>query len=63
MVLKIDSFDQMRRELAGYYQVKDFFGKHVPTFGYPVARGELLGVGMELAAMEGTPETLHDNFE
>ncbi len=63
MVVKIDAFQQMRRELDGYYQVKDFFGKHVPTFGYPVARGDFLGVGMELAAMEGSPETLQDTFE
>lgn len=63
MVLKIDSFSQMRRELDGYYQIKDFFGKHVPTFGFPVSQDELLGVGMELAAMEGLPETLQRHFE
>ncbi len=63
MVLKIDAFGQMRRELDGYRQVKDFFGKHVPTFGYPVIDGDLLGVGMELAAMEGRPTTLQDHFE
>ena len=63
MVLKIDETQQMRRELDGYYQVKDFFGKHVPTFGYPVARDDSLGVGMDLAAMEGNPETLQDTFE
>jgi ADP-ribose pyrophosphatase len=63
MVIKIDDFAQMRRELDGYHQVKDFFGKHVPTFGYPVRQGSLLGVGMELAAMEGRPTTLQDHFE
>jgi ADP-ribose pyrophosphatase len=63
MVIKIDAFAQMRRELDGYHQVKDFFGKHVPTFGYPVSEGDLLGVGMELAAMEGRPSTLQDHFE
>jgi ADP-ribose pyrophosphatase len=63
LVVKIDAFEQMRRELNGYHQVKDFFGKHVPTFGYPVSRGELIGVGMDLAAMEGRPETLQDTFE
>ena len=63
MVLKIDALQQMRRELEGYYQVKDFFGKHVPTFGYPVTEGDALGVGMDLAAMEGSPETLQDTFE
>jgi ADP-ribose pyrophosphatase len=63
MVLKVDGFDQMRRELAGYYLVKDFLGKHVPAFGYPVVAGGLLGVGMELAAMEGRPRTLQDSFE
>jgi ADP-ribose pyrophosphatase len=62
-VLKIDRFDQMRRELEGYYLVKDFFGKHVPTFGLPVVEGESIGVAMELAAMEGRPETLQDGFE
>ncbi len=63
MVLKIDAFSQMRRELDGYHLVKDFFGKHVPTFGYPVTGGNLIGVGMELAAMEGRPGTLQDTFE
>jgi hypothetical protein len=61
--VKIDAFEQMRRELNGYHQVKDFFGKHVPTFGYPVSRGESIGVGMDLAAMEGRPQTLQDTFE
>ena len=41
MVLKVDDITQMRRELDGYHQVKDFFGKHVPTFGYPVIQGDL----------------------
>jgi len=63
LVVKIDAFGQMRRELDGYHQVKDFFGKHVPTFGYPVTEGDSLGVGMELAAMEGRPTTLQDHFE
>ena len=63
MVIKIDDFAQMRRELDGYHQVKDLLGKHVPTFGYPVVEGDLLGVGMELAAMEGRPVTLQDHFE
>jgi ADP-ribose pyrophosphatase len=63
MVVKIDAFPQMRRELDGYHQVKDLLGKHVPTFGYPVVEGDLLGVGMELAAMEGRPVTLQDHFE
>jgi hypothetical protein len=63
MVLKIDAFRQMRKELAGYYLIKDFLGKNVPTFGYPVSVGDWLGVGMELAAKEGTPETLQDVFQ
>jgi ADP-ribose pyrophosphatase len=63
VVLKIDRFGPMRRELEGYHQVKDLLGKHVPTFGTPVEVGELLGVTMELAAMEGRPETLQDVFE
>jgi hypothetical protein len=63
MVLKIDGFSQMRRELDGYHLVKDFFGKHVPTFSDPVAGGDLIGVGMELAAMEGRPGTRQDTFE
>ena len=63
MVIKVDAVGQMRREIDGYHRVKDFCGKHVPTFGYPVALGDLIGVGMELAAMEGHPETLQDHFE
>jgi ADP-ribose pyrophosphatase len=63
MVLKIDEFRKMRKELSGYYMIKDFLGKNVPTFGYPVSVGDWLGVGMELAARDGTPETLQDTFE
>ncbi len=63
MVLKIDRFAQMRREIEGYQQVFDFFGKHVPTFGNPVAVGDYIGIAMELAAMEGRPETIQDSFE
>ncbi len=63
MVIKVDAVGQMRREIDGYHRVKDICGKHVPTFGYPVAMGDLIGVGMELAAMEGHPETLQDHFE
>jgi len=63
MVIKIDGFAQMRREIDGYHQVKDFFGKNVPTFDYPVAIGDLVGVAMEFAATEGNPETLQDTFE
>ena len=63
MVLKVDNFAQMRRELDGYHQVKDLFGKHVPTFSYPVTEGDSIGIGMELAAMEGSPRTLQSTFE
>ena len=63
MVIKIDHAAQMRRELAGYYRVRDLIGKHVPAFGFPVTAPGLVGVGMELAAMEGAPETLQDMFE
>jgi ADP-ribose pyrophosphatase len=63
MVLKVDRFPQMRREIEGYQQVFDFFGKHVPTFGNPVWVGDFIGIAMELAAMEGRPETLQDSFE
>jgi ADP-ribose pyrophosphatase len=63
MVLKVDRYEQMRRELEGYRAVKDLLGKNVPTFTYPVTLGDSTGVGMELAAMEGRPETLQDCFE
>jgi ADP-ribose pyrophosphatase len=63
MVIKIDNARQMRRELAGYYRVRDLVGKHVPAFGLPVIGPDLVGIGMELAAMEGAPETLQDLFE
>jgi ADP-ribose pyrophosphatase len=63
LVVKIDSFPQMRREIDGYHLVKDFLGKHIPTFGYPVEQGGAIGVAMELAAMDGKPATLQDCFE
>jgi ADP-ribose pyrophosphatase len=63
MVIKIDNFEQMQRELDGYYRIRDFIGKHVPTFGYPIVVGKATGVGMELAATEGLPDTLQDHFD
>ncbi len=63
MVMKIDGFAQMRKEIVGYHGVKDFLGKHVPTFGHPVTIADHTGVAMDLAAMEGSPETLQDAFE
>jgi ADP-ribose pyrophosphatase len=63
MVIKVDQYAQMRREIDGYHLVKDFLGKHVPTFEYPVQQDDHLGVGMELAAMEGEPASLQDCFE
>ena len=63
MVLKVDTFQQMRREIDGYHMVKDLLGKHVPTFDLPVSMNGSLGVGMELAAMEGSPSSLQDAFE
>lgn len=63
MVLKVDNFSQMAREISGYFEVKDFLGKHIPTFGHPITVGEDTGVGMELATMDGQPETLQDAFE
>ena len=63
MVLKIDNYGQMRREIDGYHEVRDLLGKHIPNFGYTVSVGEDIGVGMELATMDGKPETLQDSFE
>ena len=63
MVIKIDNSKQMRREINGYHRVKDFCGKHVPTFSCPVVLDSTIGVGMELAAMQGEPQTLQDQFE
>lgn len=63
LVIKIDNYRQMRREIDGYHQVKDLLGKHIPTFGYPIEMGDTIGVGMELAAMDGSPQTLQDCFE
>lgn len=63
MVLKIDNYSQMRREINGYFEVKDLLGKHIPHFGYPVSVGGNIGVGMELATMDGNPDTLQDTFE
>ena len=63
LVIKIDNYIQMRRELDGYYRVKDFLGKNVPSFDFPVTLGDQIGVAMELASMDGSPETLQDTFE
>ncbi|MFT5436541.1 MAG: hypothetical protein ACI840_001189 [Ulvibacter sp.] len=63
MVIKIDKHDPIRNEIRGYNLVKDFLGKHIPTFTFPVSLGSLSGIGMELASMEGAPATLQDYFE
>jgi ADP-ribose pyrophosphatase len=62
MVIKIDKHYPIRMEIKGYHLVKDFLGKHIPTFTLPVSKGEMTGIGMELAAMEGAPSTLQDHF-
>ena len=63
MVIKIDSHHPIQMEVRGYNMVKDFLGKHVPAFTFPVTDGPFMGIGMELAAMEGPPTTLQDHFE
>lgn len=63
MVIKVDRYSQMRREIDGYHMVKDLLGKHVPTFEYPVSVGDSTGVGMDLATMEGAPISLQEAFE
>jgi hypothetical protein len=63
MVIKIDNHNPIRNEIRGYNLVKDFLGKHIPTFTFPVSRGPMSGIGMELATMEGAPNTLQDFFE
>ena len=50
-------------EVKGYNMVKDFLGKHVPTFTLPVSYKGSTGIGMELAAMEGAPSTLQEKLE
>jgi len=63
MVIKIDQHEPIRNEIRGYHLVKDFLGKHIPTFTFPVSSGSFSGIGMELASMEGAPMTLQDQFE
>jgi ADP-ribose pyrophosphatase len=63
MVIKIDSHYPIQMEINGYNQVKDFLGKHVPSFTFPVNEGNNMGIAMELAAMEGPPSTLQDHYE
>jgi ADP-ribose pyrophosphatase len=63
MVIKIDSHLPIRKEIKGYNRVKDLLGVHVPTLSPPVTFGESTGIGMELATMEGQPNTLQNYFE
>ncbi len=62
MVIKIDNHYPIHLEIKGYNLVKDLLGKHVPTLTFPVSAGMYSGVGMELAAMEGAPQTLQKLF-
>lgn len=63
VILKIDKHFQIQKEVAGYNLVKDFLGKHVPSFSLTVFYGEFAGIKMELASMIGKPETLQAIFE
>jgi len=63
MVIKVDSHLPIRKELQGYEKVKDLLGNHVPSFAPPVSSGNHSGISMELATMEGAPDTLQDRFE
>jgi ADP-ribose pyrophosphatase len=63
MVIKVDHAAQMQRELDGYHQIFDYLSRQVPKFGYPIAKGPWIGVGMALAALDGRPWTLQDYFE
>lgn len=62
-ILKIDRHENMQMEVQGYHSVKDFMGKNVPAFSRPVSYGNYTGVKMELAAMDGEPETFQSLFE
>ncbi|MHA1917104.1 MAG: hypothetical protein ACTSUV_02185 [Candidatus Ranarchaeia archaeon] len=63
MVIKIDKHATIRMELDGYERAKDLLGMHVPTFSPPVSYGEYTGISMDLASMEGQPETVQEYFE
>lgn len=63
MVIKIDDATQMLREINGYHRVKEYIARQLPRFAYPVETDGLIGVGMELAAIEGLPKTLQACFE
>jgi len=63
MVIKIDDAAQMLREINGYQRVKEFIARQLPRFAYPVETDGLIGVGMELAAIEDRPSTLQACFE
>ena len=62
-ILKIDQNIQMQAELQGYSLVKDLLGKNVPTFSLPVSSGSYTGIKMELASMQGVPNTLQAIYE
>jgi len=62
-VLKIDTHEKMHREIQGYNLVKALLGKTIPSFSQPVFHGKYTGIKMELAAMEGEPDTLQSKFE
>jgi nicotinamidase-related amidase/ADP-ribose pyrophosphatase YjhB (NUDIX family) len=63
LIVKLDNYRAIQRELTGYHRVKGLLGKHVPSIAAPVTRGAWTGVAMELAAMHGPPRTLQQLFE
>ncbi len=63
VILKIDLHGKIRKELDGYFMVKDLLDKHIPSFQAPVSKGKYTGIRMELASMEGKPTTFQNLFE
>jgi hypothetical protein len=63
LVIKIDQHWAIQKELDGFESARDLLGKHIPTLSPPISKGEQTGISMELASMEGRPETLQDYYE
>ncbi len=63
VIVKLGTGEAIRRELKGYSEAKPFLGQHIPTCDLPVSFGSASAIRMDLASMEGHPETLQELFE
>jgi hypothetical protein len=62
VVVKLDRYLQMQREISGYHRITDLLGNHAPAFSASVTYGEWTGIRMDLASKQGAPRSLQQIY-